>query len=250
MVILIYFLLYLFVFIFGICIGSFLNVVIYRMPKGIMMSSERSYCPVCGEKIKNYDLIPVLSFILLKGKCRACRNKISIRYPLVELLVGFIAVLMFYKYYFTLKALIAFAFCSLLVCVSLILMDNEKVPVILDVLSILICTASVILSHGFCTPDRKYAMIAAVFLVVVSAFVKKTNISEILFYSGLISFISGASHFVIYICALVICCFICMAVAKLVCKKAVNTFMYNMLYTAFIITILCGDFILSNINFI
>jgi leader peptidase (prepilin peptidase)/N-methyltransferase len=70
----------------GLAVGSFLNVCIYRIPEGESIFFPGSHCPKCGKKIKFYDNIPVLSFILLKGKCRFCKSQISIQYPLVELL--------------------------------------------------------------------------------------------------------------------------------------------------------------------
>ena len=72
----------------GLAVGSFLNVCIYRIPKGESIFLPASHCPSCGQKIKCYDNIPVLSFILLKGKCRFCGSKISFQYPLVELLTA------------------------------------------------------------------------------------------------------------------------------------------------------------------
>ena len=68
----------------GLCIGSFLNVCIYRLPRGKFFSKTRSFCPKCGEAIKAYDNIPLLSYVILRGKCRSCGERISPRYPLVE----------------------------------------------------------------------------------------------------------------------------------------------------------------------
>ena len=73
--------------IFSLCFGSFCNVLIYRIPKGEQFVTGRSYCPNCKHKLVWYDNIPLLSYILLGGKCRYCKNKISIRYPVIELLV-------------------------------------------------------------------------------------------------------------------------------------------------------------------
>ena len=82
------------IFIFGASIGSFLNVLIDRLPKeeGI---NGRSRCDFCGKKITWYDLIPVLSFILLGGKCRYCHKKLSLQYPVIELITGVIFVMVF-----------------------------------------------------------------------------------------------------------------------------------------------------------
>jgi len=73
---------------FGLAWGSFLNVVIYRLPLRMSLFKPSSSCPHCNEKIKFYDNIPVLSFLLLRGKCRRCKGRISLRYPLVELLTA------------------------------------------------------------------------------------------------------------------------------------------------------------------
>ena len=73
---------------FGLIVGSFLNVVIHRLPRGMDMVWGRSRCPACGKRIAWYDNIPVLSFLRLRGRCRACGGRISWRYPLVEVLSG------------------------------------------------------------------------------------------------------------------------------------------------------------------
>lgn len=82
-------------FIFGIIIGSFLNVCIYRLPKGESLIKRNSHCMTCGEEIKRYDLIPLFSWIILGGKCRSCKAKISPRYMLVEGMTGVIFMLIF-----------------------------------------------------------------------------------------------------------------------------------------------------------
>ncbi len=69
----------------GLVVGSFLNVVVYRIPAGLSIVSPPSACPNCGTEIKPYDNLPVVSWLLLRGRCRACRNPISARYPLVEM---------------------------------------------------------------------------------------------------------------------------------------------------------------------
>lgn len=74
--------------VFGLLVGSFLNVVVYRVPNGMSVVSPPSACPGCGSGIKGYDNVPVLSWVALGGKCRSCREPISARYPLVEAGVG------------------------------------------------------------------------------------------------------------------------------------------------------------------
>jgi len=83
------------IFLFGLNVGSFLNCVIYRLEINQSFLSGRSYCPDCKHKLSWYDLIPVFSFLILKGKCRYCKKQISWQYPLVELATGILFVLIF-----------------------------------------------------------------------------------------------------------------------------------------------------------
>lgn len=89
---------YVMVFLFGITIGSFLNVCIFRLPAGESLVKKNSHCMTCGTPIKWYDLIPVFSWLFLRGKCRACGSKISGRYILVESLTGILFVLTFMRF--------------------------------------------------------------------------------------------------------------------------------------------------------
>ncbi|MBD3223591.1 MAG: prepilin peptidase [Caldithrix sp.] len=86
------------VIVFGLIIGSFLNVCIYRIPQKRSLLGLRSKCPQCDNNIAWYDNIPVFSFIFLRGKCRKCQSKISFRYPLVEILSAVISGLLFWRY--------------------------------------------------------------------------------------------------------------------------------------------------------
>lgn len=89
---------YIMTFLFGITIGSFLNVCILRLPAGESLTKTNSHCMTCGTPIKWYDLIPVFSWLILRGKCRACGSKISGRYILVESLTGILFVLTFMRF--------------------------------------------------------------------------------------------------------------------------------------------------------
>ena len=86
---------YICVFLFGIVIGSFLNVCILRIPEGESIVTDRSHCMNCGYQLKWYDLVPLFSYLFLGGKCRKCKNHISMQYPLVEAANGILWVLVF-----------------------------------------------------------------------------------------------------------------------------------------------------------
>jgi leader peptidase (prepilin peptidase)/N-methyltransferase len=95
---------------FGLLIGSFLNVCAYRLPRDLSVVRPRSYCPACNHPIAWYDNVPLLSFALLRGRCRNCKASISVRYPIVELLTG---VLFFVVVWRLGPSLAAFKFCLL-----------------------------------------------------------------------------------------------------------------------------------------
>ena len=122
-----------FVFIFGLCIGSFLNVCIYRVPISKSIVYPPSSCPGCGYSIRFYDNIPILSYLWLRGKCRQCRTPISLRYPIVELMSGLFAVCAFLKFGFTGEALVYYVFIITLVVITYIDLDHQIIP---DVISI------------------------------------------------------------------------------------------------------------------
>lgn len=116
------------IFIFGICIGSFLNVVIYRLPHQESIAAGHSHCTSCGHTLAWYDLFPLFSYLFLRGRCRYCQAKISFRYPAVEFLTGALFVLVFMKYGLTL-ALLKYLFLSaLLIAVAFIDIDTYIIP--------------------------------------------------------------------------------------------------------------------------
>ncbi len=121
-----------FAFIFGLCIGSFLNVCIYRLPASKSISHPRSSCTSCNELIPFYDNIPVLSYVLLRGKCRFCREPISVRYPIIELLTGWFALITFLKYGLSLEALIYFVFIAALLVITFVDIDHQIIPDIIS----------------------------------------------------------------------------------------------------------------------
>ncbi len=118
-----------FVAVGGLCVGSFLNVAIYRLPMGRSVADPpRSVCPACGEPIRAYDNVPLLSYLWLHASCRQCHGPIHWRYPVVELLGGLLAAGCFWRFGPTAQALIAFALCAVLLTVAMIDIDHRIIP--------------------------------------------------------------------------------------------------------------------------
>ncbi|HSB73853.1 MAG TPA: A24 family peptidase [Candidatus Methylomirabilis sp.] len=113
---------------FGLIIGSFLNVVIHRLPKEESLVTPRSRCPACQTPIRPWDNIPLLSFALLRGRCRVCKEPISWRYPLVEALTGVLFVLTVTRFGVTLESVFLLIFLSSLVAVTFIDLDHQVIP--------------------------------------------------------------------------------------------------------------------------
>ncbi|MBU3110322.1 prepilin peptidase [Clostridium lacusfryxellense] len=116
-----------YIFILGLLIGSFLNVCIYRIPKGENIAYPPSHCTSCGNKIKPYDLIPVLSWIFLKGKCRNCGEKISIRYALVEFTTAVFFLLTYFQYGISINLLRYLLLIPFLIVIAMIDYDTMDV---------------------------------------------------------------------------------------------------------------------------
>ena len=108
------------VFFLGACIGSFLNVVIYRIPRKESIIYPSSHCPKCGHKLGIKDLVPIFSYIALKGKCRYCGKKISPVYPIVESITAFMFMFLFLQYGLTLMFFKYITFTSLLIIIAMI----------------------------------------------------------------------------------------------------------------------------------
>jgi leader peptidase (prepilin peptidase)/N-methyltransferase len=112
----------------GAAIGSFLNVVAGRLPQRASLWRPRSACPSCGGHIAWYDNVPLLSFAVLRGRCRSCRAAISWRYPAVELATAVLVAASFVHFGLTLDAVLAAFFCSVLVVLSAIDLEHRILP--------------------------------------------------------------------------------------------------------------------------
>lgn len=142
-----------FVGMFGLCMGSFFNVVICRLPKGESVCSPPSHCPSCGRSIKCYDNIPVLSYVLLRGRCRSCGVHISARYLMVELLTGGLFVAVFLQSGLTPQLGVDLLFISLLINIAFIDLDTFLIPDVLSLTGIVLGFLSSFMSIRVSWPE-------------------------------------------------------------------------------------------------
>jgi len=155
----IYFLLLGFSFILGTCIGSFLNVCIYRIPVGESIISPPSRCPGCGAGIRWYQNIPIVSWIVLRGKCATCKTGISIRYPLVEALTGGLFLLVFHTFGISWPTLVFWVFMAMLVVITFIDLDHQIIPDVISLPGIVIGFACSFLLPWITWTDSLYGIL-------------------------------------------------------------------------------------------
>jgi len=139
---------YIYSFILGIMVGSFLNVVIYRLPtrdESIVFPS--SHCRACKRPIPWFDNIPILSYLLLKGKCRSCQAAISKQYPFVEFIMGVLSVALYVKFGLSFELLRLFIFAAALVAIIFIDIQHQIIPDTISLSGIVLGFASSFLSH-------------------------------------------------------------------------------------------------------
>jgi leader peptidase (prepilin peptidase)/N-methyltransferase len=115
-------------FIFGLLVGSFLNVCIYRLPAGRSIIRPRSQCPQCGRQIRAVDNVPVLSYLILRGRCRDCGARIPLRYPIVELLSGAFAAMAVARFGPGWQALLVYALIAAFLVITFIDLDHRIIP--------------------------------------------------------------------------------------------------------------------------
>ena len=140
--------LYIVIFIYGIMIGSFVNVLIYRIPKRENIAIEHSHCMNCGHKLRWYDLVPLFSWVFLRGKCRYCKSKISIQYPLVEVINGIGYVLIFVMCGLNLSSILYSLCFSMLVAITVIDWRTYEIPLGLNIVILTLGAIQCILDYG------------------------------------------------------------------------------------------------------
>lgn len=130
------------IFISGLVFGSFYNVVGYRVPNNMSIAFPSSHCPNCNHKLKIHELIPVLSYIFLRGKCSVCKKRISIFYPFFELLTGILFLLSYMVFGFSINFVISIIFVSTLIIISISDFKYYIIPdevLIVGVVLIIVC---------------------------------------------------------------------------------------------------------------
>ena len=156
---------YIIIFVFGIVIGSFLNVCIYRLPLHESIITAPSHCMTCGRKLKWYDMVPVFSWIVLGGKCRNCKSKISAQYPLIEALDGILYVVVCVVNGLTWVSLLYCLMVSALLTLSLIDWRTYEIPFGINVFLFILGIAATWLDRGNITSHL-------IGLICVSAFLE------------------------------------------------------------------------------
>lgn len=138
---------------FGGAWGSFLNVVISRVPEGLSVVSPPSRCPVCKNQIKPYDNIPIISYLILRGKCRNCKTHISIEYPIVEFIGGIMGLALYLEFDFTIEYLYYFVFVFGMIALAFIDLKHWMVPdsilILLAIIGLLVPAISYFLNYIF-----------------------------------------------------------------------------------------------------
>jgi leader peptidase (prepilin peptidase)/N-methyltransferase len=139
------------VFLFGLIIGSFINVCIWRLPREESVVFPASHCPACNKPIRPYDNIPVFSYLLLRGRCRACKAAISWRYPLVELLHGVLAVYVVHRFGLAADTALWALFLTALMAIVFIDIDHQIIPDVITLPGMVIglVASSTILDTGW-----------------------------------------------------------------------------------------------------
>jgi len=146
-------------FLFGAVIGSFLNVCIHRIPSGESIVFPPSRCPKCGTHIRPIDNVPIVSYLLLRGRCRSCATSISPRYPLVEALTGIAAIAAVWRFDVSAEAAVAFVFLAALIVVTFIDLDHQIIP---DVISVPGIVIGLLVSLVLDRPGLQSAVIGAI----------------------------------------------------------------------------------------
>jgi leader peptidase (prepilin peptidase)/N-methyltransferase len=172
---------FIFISIIGLCIGSFLNVIIYRTPYGKDIIFKSSHCTKCEHKLYWWHNIPLISFLLLKGKCHFCKEKISFSYPIIEILTSLIWVLVFYKISFDISSIILASIFSLLLALCIIDIKYKAVPDSINISALTLTFIYGLFSLNFVSYILDMLIVLAIFYLLrfyISYFLKQEAMGE------------------------------------------------------------------------
>lgn len=156
-------------FLIGICLASFINVVIDRLPRHDTFVRGRSHCDNCGIQLKAYDLIPLVSYLVLKGKCRNCGNEIGARSFWIELLGGILAIVCFNAFGFTWMSLLAIAVYNVLLAITFIDFDTLEIPNGLNIAMLVLGIIGALINPDITLINRLIGMVAVSIPLLVMA---------------------------------------------------------------------------------
>ncbi len=154
-------------FIFGAVIGSFLNVCIYRLPRDRSIVSPPSACPDCGELVRAFDNIPIISYLVLRGKCRHCGSPISKRYPAIEFLTAVLFLIWFHKFGLSVEFGVNILFVCLLVVVAFIDLEFQIIPDILSLGGMVLGIVLAVVRSYFMHIGPKMGLLDAIYGVLL-----------------------------------------------------------------------------------
>ena len=180
-----------FIIILGFIMGSFLNLCIYRIPREQSIVYPKSHCTNCRCTIRWYDLIPIFSYmILLKGKCRYCGHKISMRYPIIEFITGIVYLIIYIKYGLTLECLKYITFMTILIVVGMIDFDTTDVYFSITLTGIIFAVLFIFANSYFYNDYKQYIFGGVFGVSIMTIIILLTNAmgwgdAEMYFFSGL-----------------------------------------------------------------
>ena len=159
-------------FVFGLLIGSFLNVVAYRLPRGESLVSPPSHCPACGKPVRPRDNLPVIGWLLLRGKCRDCGEPFSWRYPAVELFTGLLFALVVATQDEAIDVVLGLCLVTALVPITLIDLDVRRIPDAITIPAAIAALAAGLALDISGVPEQLIAGVAALLLFYLAAVMK------------------------------------------------------------------------------
>ena len=137
-----------FLVLISLCIGSFLNVLIYRLPIKESLTKKNSHCPKCGHMLKWYENIPLLSYIIQRGRCRGCKELISIQYPIIEMLSVCVFVIAYIRFGLSIETFLFTLLLQMFIVVFMIDMKHQIIPDSINVIILILGLISLIIPHS------------------------------------------------------------------------------------------------------